>query len=67
MLVKLWGCICVFPKIVVPPNHPICSWGVPLFSPSILGTPIFGNTHITGLYNPLYKPNDQGQLVTAQL
>ena len=35
----------VFPNIMVPPNHPFTS-GVPLFSTSILGIPIFGNTHM---------------------
>ena len=34
----LW--IWMFPKRVVPPNHPFLS-GVPLFSPSILGFPYF--------------------------
>ena len=29
-----------------PPNHPMFYKGFPLFSPSILGTPIFGNIHI---------------------
>ena len=28
------------------PKSSICSQGFPLFSPSILGTPIFGNIHI---------------------
>ena len=35
----------VFPNIMVPPNHPFTS-GVPLLSTSILGIPIFGNTHM---------------------
>ena len=41
--------IWVFPKIMLPPNHPLKNRGFPLFSPSILGVfppPIFGSTSI---------------------
>ena len=32
---------------IFPPNHPMFNGGFPLFSPSILGIPLFlGNTHI---------------------
>ena len=37
--------IWVFPKIGVPPNHPILI-GFSLINPPFWGTPIFGNTHI---------------------
>ena len=38
----------MFPKIMVPPNHPFGHRVFPLFSPSILGalSPIFGFTPI---------------------
>ena len=37
----------MFPKIVVPPNHPLKNRVFPLFSPFILGpTLIFGNTQL---------------------
>ena len=34
----------MFPKIMVPPNHPF-NWGLSIIKPSIWGTTIFGNTH----------------------
>ncbi len=51
---KIWGSyfhIWVFPKIGVPPNHPIFNRVFPWFSPSILGPiPIFGNAHLLQLF-----------------
>ena len=38
----------MFPKIVVPPNHPI-SIGFSIINHPFWGTPIFGNTHIDPL------------------
>ena len=40
--------IWMFPKIVVPPNHPILI-GFSIINHPFWGTPIFGNTHIDDL------------------
>ena len=37
--------IWMFPKIVVPPNHPILI-GFSIINHPFLGSPIFGNTHM---------------------
>ena len=53
-------CIWVFPKIVVPPNHPILI-GFSIINHPFWGSPIFGNTHIyktywnDGIYNYNYN------------
>ena len=44
----------VFPKIVVPPNHPFVH-RVFHYKPSIWGAPIFGNTHIIYLGGQRYQ------------
>ena len=46
----------VFPKIVVPPNHPLKN-RVFHYKPSILGgfTPIFGNTHMSKYKTTMYS------------
>ena len=37
----------VFPKIMVPPNHPFYIIGFSIINLPFWGTPIFGNTHMT--------------------
>ena len=44
ILFQVWV-IWVFPKIVVPPNHPILI-GFSIINHPFWGTPIFGNTHM---------------------
>ena len=48
--------IWMFPKIVVPPNHPILI-GFSIINHPFWGSPIFGNTHILWMCKP---PTDLG-------
>ena len=50
-------CIWVFPKIMVPPNHPILI-GFSMINHPFGGTPIFGNTHMGWL---LRVPNHKAR------
>ena len=45
--IQFWaGSIWMFPKIVVPPNHPFLI-GFSIINHPLWGTPIFGNIHMT--------------------
>ena len=46
MYIYIYILIWVFPKIMVPQNHPFVHRVWNHYKPSILGHPIFGNTHI---------------------
>ena len=69
---KKYEGIRVFPKMVVPPNHPTLI-GISIFNHPFWGTPIFGNTHkvfqLSTLSNVLFHmlflhvpTNYQGQI-----
>ena len=59
-------CIWVFPKIMVPPNHPILI-GFSIINHPFWGTPIFGNIHIFALQGQKGRRQKLNQLCSSPL
>ena len=57
----------MFPKIVVPPNHPFYIIGFSITNHPFWGTPIFGNTHLSlRMFRCAMIPKKKKQLVNGK-